>query len=259
MIICKFTLLFLFVFLLNIIDLCYFIIGDDMLKDINIKIYNIVRSLIAFLVFWFGGYYFKFIPVLIFKLDITKLTMKDQVLLSLFSSVLLTVIFLIIYRKDLKVELKRFKNNFIENMDQGIRYWLFGIAIMMIVNLILTFVLKTGGANNENAIQDMLKVSPFLMLINAGFIAPFNEEIAFRKTLKDVFNNKWLFVFLSFLLFGGAHVIGSATSLTDYLYIIPYGALGGAFALAYYKTDTIFTSMSFHMIHNIALTLLAIL
>ena len=48
------------------------------------------------------------------------------------------------------------------------------------------------------------------------------------------------------------------TSLVDYLYIIPYGALGGAFALAYYETKTVFTSMSFHMIHNIILVLMSI-
>ena len=96
------------------------------------------------------------------------------------------------------------------------------------------------------------------MVIIAGFIAPFNEEIVFRKTLKDVFKNKWVFAFLSFLLFGGAHVIGEATTLIDYLYIIPYGALGGAFALAYHDTDTIFTSLTLHMVHNLVLSLLSI-
>ena len=96
-----------------------------------------------------------------------------------------------------------------------------------------------------------------MMILTAGVLAPFNEEIVFRKTLYDIFDNKWLFAFFSFLLFGGAHVMGG-TSLVDYLYIIPYGALGGAFALAYYETKTVFTSMSFHMIHNIILVLMSI-
>ena len=51
----------------------------------------------------------------------------------------------------------------------------------------------------------------------------------------------------------------SAKTLVDVLYIIPYGALGGAFALAYYDTDTIFTSMTMHMIHNIVLSLVSII
>ena len=49
----------------------------------------------------------------------------------------------------------------------------------------------------------------------------------------------------------------SANSIVDYLYIIPYGVLGGAFALAYSKTESVFTSMTFHMLHNTALFLLS--
>jgi membrane protease YdiL (CAAX protease family) len=98
------------------------------------------------------------------------------------------------------------------------------------------------------------------MVINAGFVAPFNEEIVFRKTLHDIVGKyKWIFIGLSFLLFGGAHVISSATTILDYLYIIPYGALGAAFAFAYSKTNTIYTSMTIHMIHNTVLILLSIM
>jgi membrane protease YdiL (CAAX protease family) len=97
------------------------------------------------------------------------------------------------------------------------------------------------------------------MMVEAGFLAPFTEEIVFRKTLKDAIGKyKWLFMVLSFLLFGGAHVIGNATSWVDYLYIIPYGSLGAAFALSYYKTDTIFTPMSMHIVHNLILTIISI-
>ena len=128
---------------------------------------------------------------------------------------------------------------------------------MMVSNLIITYVFHANGANNENAVQQLIEYFPAMMILTAGVLAPFNEEIVFRKTLYDIFDNKWLFAFFSFLLFGGAHVMGG-TSLVDYLYIIPYGALGGAFALAYYETKTVFTSMSFHMIHNIILVLMSI-
>ena len=130
---------------------------------------------------------------------------------------------------------------------------------MFTSNIILTFILRGGGAQNEQAVQSMIKTIPILMVINAGFVAPFNEEIVFRKTLKDIFKNVYLFMLASFLLFGGAHVIESATSLIDWLYIIPYGALGASFAYAYYKTDTIFTSLTLHMFHNLVLCLMSIL
>ena len=130
---------------------------------------------------------------------------------------------------------------------------------MMVSNLIITYVFKAGGAGNENAVQEMIKSLPWLMVIDAGILAPFNEEIVFRKTLKDVFSNKWIFILGSFLLFGGAHVLGNVNTWVDCLYIIPYGALGGAFAFAYSKTDTVFTSMSMHMIHNLILVVFSII
>ncbi|MBQ6324275.1 MAG: CPBP family intramembrane metalloprotease [Bacilli bacterium] len=230
-----------------------------MFENKNTKIMNITKTILVILLFWYGVYYIRMIPILLFKININSLTYNQQVLLSLFSSFVMAIILFFIYREELLAEFKKFKDNFIENMDQGVKYWLLGLAIMMVANLILTFVFKLGGANNENALQEMLKVSPYIMLINAGFLAPFNEEIVFRKSLKNVINNKWIFVLVSFLMFGGAHVIGNANNFLDYFYIVPYGALGGAFALAYYKTDTVFTSMTFHMIHNISLVLLSFL
>ncbi|MCI8461087.1 MAG: CPBP family intramembrane metalloprotease [Bacilli bacterium] len=229
-----------------------------MLKKYENLFKNVIRGILVLFLFNYSSI-FLLLPVLLFNLDTDKLSGSMQVILSTYLSVVVALILCLIYRKDLKNEWKKFKDNFMYNIDTGFKCWVIGLIIMVVCNLILLTVFKTGGANNENAVQSMIKSLPWLMIIDAGIIAPFNEEIVFRKTLKDVFKNKWLFVVLSFLLFGAVHVVGGATKFTDYLYIIPYGALGGAFALAYYKTDTVFTSMSLHMFHNLLLTLISIL
>ena len=64
---------------------------------------------------------------------------------------------------------------------------------------------------------------------------------------------------VSGLLFGALHVITQITSLYDYLYIIPYSALGIAFAITNYKTNNVFPSIFTHMIHNGVITLMSIL
>lgn len=219
---------------------------------------NIIRSIIVFYIFW-NSVYLKLIPIKLFHLDPNNISDTTKALISLFSNTTLLIIFYLIYRKDLKEDFKKFMKKPLENIDTGIKYWFIGLFIMIITNIAINYFFKASGANNEIAVQSMIKKMPFAMLILAGIIGPFNEEIAFRKTLKDVFSNKWVFAFLSFLLFGGAHVIESATTLIDYLYIIPYGALGGAFALAYYDTDTVFTSVFLHMAHNIILTTISII
>lgn len=202
--------------------------------------------------------YLQYIPIILFKIDIKTINIATATVISSFSTIVTFIILFLIYRKDLKKDFKVFFKNKDKYMDVGIRCWIIGLAIMFLSNLVLNYILQAGGANNEKAVQAMIKSAPFLMLIDAGLLAPFNEEIVFRKTLKDIFKNKWIFVGLSFLLFGGVHVVSSAKTIFDYLYIIPYGALGGAFAYAYYETDNVFTPISIHMLHNTILILISI-
>lgn len=227
-------------------------------KEKWISIKGLIIGIVAFLIFYFSAY-FQLIPILLFNMDLNNITGAQNVMLSTFSNCVLLILLFLIFRKDLIEEWKRFRKNFLENIDIGIKYWLVGLGIMMISNIIITFVVNLGQATNEQAVQSMISSLPWLMLINAGLIAPCTEEIIFRKGFKKAFPNKWLFIILSALVFGALHVVTSMTSPIELLYIIPYGALGAAFAYMYQKTDTIFTSIAMHMFHNTALILLSIL
>ena len=218
----------------------------------------IIRGVIVFILFWCSSY-LQLIPIFLFHLNPHKISDSMQVVLSTFSSLVVFIVLFFIHKNELKNEFCIFKKNIMENMDIAFKYWILGLAIMMVSNFILNFFFKAGGANNEEIVQKLIHSLPWMMVIDAGIIAPFNEEIVFRKILKDIFDNKYIFILLSILLFGGAHVFSQAKNILDYLYIIPYGALGGAFALTYYKTNTVFSSMFMHMIHNTVLVILSII
>ncbi len=221
---------------------------------INIK--GVIIGIALFILYYFSAY-LQLIPIYLF--NIKKITGSTQVLLSLFSNTIILIILIIIFRKQLLHEWKIFKEKLLENIDTGIKYWIIGLIVMMVSNTILTFVLKMGQAANEQAVQQLISYLPWVMVINAGIIAPCVEEIIFRKCYKNAFPNKWLFIGLSSLVFGSLHVITSMTSPMDLLFIIPYGSLGAAFAIMYQKTDTIYTSMLMHMLHNTILIILSII
>ena len=61
---------------------------------------------------------------------------------------------------------------------------------------------------------------------------------------------KYLYIFISGFIFALMHILGQVTSNFDYLYVIPYMSLGVTFALLYYDTDNIFSSIMMHMFHN---------
>jgi membrane protease YdiL (CAAX protease family) len=224
-------------------------------KYINIK--ELIKGIVVFILYY-NSSYLQYIPIKLLNLDVKHLTSKQDILLSIFSSLIIAVVIFFIYRQELIKEWHKFITNFKEDLKVGFTYWFIGLSLMIMFNIIIMYVFRLGQANNEKAVETMIGVLPLAMLLDAGILAPFVEENVFRKTFKNAFPNKYLFIFLSAFVFGLIHVITSATSPLDYLYILPYASLGLSFAIMYYKTNTIYTSMFMHMFHNIILTSLVI-
>ena len=92
----------------------------------------------------------------------------------------------------------------------------------------------------------------------ALILAPFMEELLFRGIIRKVFNNGYLFIIISGLIFGILHVIDDFKSPKELLYILVYSVLGFFMAGVYKKTNNIFTNMLFHFTQN-ALAVLAMI
>ena len=176
------------------------------------------------------------------------------------SYILLLTIYIIIYRKDLLKDFKDFKKNYKSILKTTIEYYLTGLIIMMLSN----FIINSIGINNtanEELNRDILENHILFQFITAGFIAPIIEELVFRKSLRKVSDNKYIYITISALIFAIIHILSSINTLSDLkmlIHIIPYGAMGAAFASAYYKTDNIYGTIIIHGMHNI-ITLLLLL
>lgn len=219
------------------------------------QIVNGIKGIILICMFLESG-----IIQILFKnlLHIKKVTVRDATILNFLSSLVFGIFLIIIYRKDLKKEWKIFKSKLSDNLDIGIKYWLIGLFFMMSTNILINLIWKSGTATNEQAVQKMITSLPFVMLLSAGILAPLNEEILFRKCFRDTFKNNIVFALVSGVFFGFLHV-STATTLSQFIYIVPYSCLGISFAVMYIKTKSVFTSMTMHMAHNSILTLLSIL
>lgn len=174
------------------------------------------------------------------------------------SLITITIFFFIYY----KTIVKDFYNINKEILKDGLKYWLLGYLIMYISNIVL-YIIGGDLPINETQNRALILENLYYSIINMAIMAPIIEELIFRRGLRNAFTNKYLFAFTSGLLFSLIHLISEIfvnPSLLIILYIIPYGALGFTFALAYYKTNNIFSSITFHAIHNtIAILLLVII
>ncbi len=201
---------------------------------------------------------FYLIPFKLLGINYDKLNYNLQVLCSLVASLITLLIIIFIYHKYLKKAFKDYTHNFNKYFDIGMKAWFIGLAGMCLFNVLISLLTPVHDANNEVLVQNMLHESPLLSFISAALIAPFLEEMLFRKSFGDIFQNKVIMIISSGLLFGLLHVIFSFQTPWDLLYAIPYGLLGSAFAYLVAKTDNIFVPITFHMLHNGILTLTSI-
>ena len=176
---------------------------------------------------------------------------KTYTLYLALSELLLMIILFIIYRKTIIEDFKKFKKDINGNLELAFRYWTIGFSIMLISNLFISLILGKTISGNEEIVRNYIDSSPLLMAISTVIFAPINEELTFRKSLRDALKNKWVYALTSGIIFGGLHVISYINVPSDLIYLLPYSSLGIAFALLYYKTNNIFSSISMHTMHNL--------
>lgn len=174
---------------------------------------------------------------------------SDNIIISTLSQLGTYIIILLglilLYHKRLLEDLKTFKKEYIKT---ALKYWLIGLGIMMICNILIQSI--TGDiAANESANRELLTNFPISNIITMVFIGPLIEEITFRASFKKAFTKWYTFSLVTAIIFASFHLL-AGSSLSEILYIIPYGALGFFFAKAFYETDNIYTSFIAHMVHN---------
>ncbi len=192
----------------------------------------------------------QLLPFQLLDIDITKIPLYLKVIYLLCYEAILIGIIVLIHLKKLKVDLADLKKNHKKHFKDCLKYWLIALFIMYTSNLFISLI-QSGLPTNEEIIRSQFEISPIYIFISAVIFAPVLEELIFRQSFRNLFQNKWLFIIISGLVFGGMHVFNSdSLTVIDLLYIIPYSAPGMAFAYMLYKTDNIFISMGFHMLHN---------
>lgn len=216
-----------------------------------------IKSLLVFILLLLGMYCFPYIPMELFSLDYQNFSQNMKVIYTVVCDIGFMVIICFLYKDILLDNLKKYFKNFQINFETSFKYYFLGVIIMVVSNYLIYFFFKEATANNEEAIRSMIKLYPAYMVFSVSIYAPIVEELIFRKSIKDMVmvwgNNKitkYIYILASGLIFASLHVVGSVTSNLDYLYIIPYSALGLAFSSLYYKTDNIFSTISMHMLHN---------
>lgn len=216
-----------------------------------------IYPILLFFMLLFGMLIFPNIPIMLFNIPYDKFNTTMKVLYTFFCDIGFMAITFLLYKDKIINDFKSYFKNFRDIFEKSFKYYFIGVLIMIGSNLIITLFFTDAIAGNEEAVRKLIDQVPIYMIFSVSIYAPLIEELIFRHSIKDCVLpykqkklTKFIYVFISGFIFAFLHIVGQANSLVDYMYIIPYMSLGVAFALLYYDTDNIFSSIMMHMFHN---------
>ena len=218
----------------------------------NIDLKKDKKSIIGLIVFisYFIYNLGQLIPLKIIGINFSTMPLVYKIIYLLLYELIYILILFLVYRKNYIKDFKAFIKNFKNYMMKYLEYWALSFGLMIISNIIIMSLFPNSSATNQDALNSTFEIAPLYILISATLFAPFIEETIFRFSLKNIFQNDKLFIFISGFVFGALHVVGSFNSFYDLIYIIPYSIPGFVFAYTLVKSKNIFIPISLHMFHN---------
>ena len=211
---------------------------------------KIILNIFMFL-FYFIYQLITIIVASLMKISISNNFQKELYLFL--SSLIYFIIVILVYRKELIYDLKKFN---IKLLIKYIPIYIIGILLMWISNYIISNITHIEFSQNEALVRKTIKLFPIYMSFSTVIYAPLVEEITFRKTFKNIIKDGILFILVSGIIFGLIHISVSDNTTNDMIMIIPYIIMGIDFSYIYYKSNNIFTTITLHSMHNLILLII---
>lgn len=212
------------------------------------RLLYLIKGLGTLFLYFFISY-IRDIPFYLLNINLEDLPEVTYKIYLLVIEVIMILLIYLIFEKEINEAIDDIKINHQKYFYTHFKTYIIGIVIMLGSNIIINFI---GGAmsTNETAVRNEFYSFPITTYISAVFLAPLVEEFVFRLGIKSIIKNKILFIIISGLFFGYLHVIKMPFNILFPLYLLSYSAPGLTFAYMMSKTNNIFTSIGFHLMHN---------
>lgn len=200
-----------------------------------------------------------FVVSVITNIIVSFLNVVEQVAIN---NLVLTILTLIIFRKELISSGKKFINNFQSNIKLVLKYLLLLLGITIFSNILIMFFtnllsMKYTLNKNTEILNTIGRINPAILFFSAVIHAPLFEEIVFRFGVFKVLSTKNIklayivsnsvFVLLHFVY----ELISHQFSILLLFQLIPYIVLSILITRIYHKTDNIWFPILLHALNNL--------
>ena len=197
---------------------------------------------------------FLFISIFYSVINIKYAHLNSSVI-YIINSFTILVSLTLLYFKEIKEDIKNFK---LKNLSISLKYYIIGLTIYFIYQLIISKTITSNIPSNEEMVRNLFKSNIFIAFISACFLAPILEEILFRFTILKCSKNKYIFLLTSSILFSIFHVT-NLQSIVQIFFLFSYLILSFTLSYILYKSKNICNSIIIHSIHNLFMALLLFL
>ena len=172
---------------------------------------------------------------------------KLKLITSIAFYVIMIILSILVFRKQLKNNFISFKNN----INAYIKFILprFGMAyvFLFVFSMISVVITKKAVSTNQETVESL----PLYFMIPAAVIyAPIVEELIFRGVFRRIIKNKILFIIISAISFGILHTIEEGSVANILVMSLPYASLGAYLAYIYTRTNNLCSNILSHALFN---------
>ena len=158
-----------------------------------------------------------------------------------------------------------FKNDFKdlnENKKKYIKSILINVvlifAVMIITNALIGILLDIKETSeNDYSLLTMFKKSPLALILLTSIYYPLVEGVIFRKSVRDIIDNKWTFIIFSSVFYFFFNIAYTSLSLNSIITSLCYLFSMMILSNYYYKSNNFTASVIVMMIYNLIISVIS--
>lgn len=210
-----------------------------MSKFSKLKTNDLLKTILIF--------FFYFVYMNLASLICQILGVSYDLTIALYADCIFMLTILFIYQNNIKEDLKYIRKNYSwKKLLKTILIWVVIILVFIAIFGIITELISPSlgitsdkSTTNTLKIHDLYNLSYFYMIFKTMIFGVVAEELLFRESVRDVINNKWLFIFVSSIIYTILNIIYcDLSSKFILLDIISYFLASLLFSTAYVKNNS---------------------
>lgn len=171
---------------------------------------------------------------------------------------LFALLILYLYRNTFKRDFKDIKENKKKYLGSILINVVLIFVIMLVTNALIGMIFGIKQTSeNDYSLLSMFKKSPIVLMLLTSLYYPVIEGVIFRKSVRDIIDNKWMFIMFSSVFYFFFNVAYTSLSFTSIITSLCYLFSMMLLSSYYYKTNNFTASVLVMMIYNIIILILS--